>query len=99
MATPVGDLLEGAIRRHGVEEIVLSARVLEEAGRIIEQLLGREQARYITPRAFSRGVLRLFARVPAAAVEMRLHESELLERLRQKFPKAKFARLLFDAGR
>ncbi len=99
MITSVGDLLEGAIRRHGVEEVVLSARVLEEADRVIEQLLGHEQAGYITPKAFSGGELRLAARVPAAAVEMRLRESELLERLRQKFPNVRFVRTQIDTSR
>lgn len=83
--THIGDLLQDSVERSGFGDEVLAARVIEEAKRIVGELFGTNQG-FVIPKSFQKGELRIGARAPAAGVELRNHEHELLSQLRKKFP-------------
>lgn len=98
MATKLGDLLAGAVERAGATDQVLAVRILDHAAVVLREFFGATADEYIQPRSFRRGALTLTIGAPVAGLEVRRREHELLERLRQHFPRVRIERVQLVPG-
>ena len=95
MPISLKNLLSDSIRKAGISEQVGAARVCEEFNRIVVEVLGekvkdRVKALYVKNRTLSVAVLS-----SAMGQEIKLHEQEILEKLRQKVGEIQVERLRF----
>ncbi|MBI4092493.1 MAG: DUF721 domain-containing protein [Candidatus Kerfeldbacteria bacterium] len=93
MATPLGDILEQAVRRHGISDEVLAARILTATADILKQLIGPDASQFAKAESFRHGEVRVSVRSGVVGVELRRLESEILGRLRRAVPGVRLERL------
>ncbi|MBI4090343.1 MAG: DUF721 domain-containing protein [Candidatus Kerfeldbacteria bacterium] len=98
MATKLGDLLEGAVERAGAADQVLAVRVLDYTASVLREFFGDAADQYLQPRSFRHGAISLTVAAPAASLEVRRREHELLQRLRRRFPRVRIERLQLLPG-
>ncbi|MBI4426111.1 MAG: DUF721 domain-containing protein [Candidatus Kerfeldbacteria bacterium] len=98
MATRLADLLAGAVGRAGATEQVLAAQILRHTASLLRELLGPDSQQFVFPRSFRRGALTLVISNQAVSLEIRYHERQLLDRLRQQFPRISIERVQLVRG-
>lgn len=70
-------IIPTTIQKAGITRQVTAVRVLEVARESITRLWGEEKAAFVQPVSFAEGTLKLAARAPAAAQELRVWETRL----------------------
>jgi len=82
-AVSIGDILPGVFKRLGLEEKI-------EEGKLIgawPAIVGETVSKRSRPRGIKRGILVVEAENNVWMQEIRFHQSEILDRIRERFPK------------
>ena len=90
---PISRYLSRAIQNAGIAKQVTAAQVLEKAQRLIEKLWGGEKSGYTEVVSFADGTLKIRAKAPAAAQELKLWQTRLINDLNRELG-AKMVRAL-----
>ncbi len=82
---PLSSLLSGRMRESGLARQVVIAQILEEARKFIKEKWGARAEGAVTIRSLVRGEIIACADSPAMAQELRLRQSEVVQRINAKF--------------
>lgn len=97
MFSPVSDLLNRFLRRHGIHEQVQTAAVLRSVEGILREWFGEDIFRYIEVKYVRGGALVIASTSSAATQAIRLRNDEILAKIREKFSNADIKTLVFVA--
>lgn len=81
---PISRYLPRAIQNAGIVKQVTAAQVLEKTKKLIERLWGGEKSGYTQVISFSDGTLKIQAKAPAAAQELKLWQTRLINDLNRE---------------
>ena len=95
--TPIKNLLDQSIQRAGVKDDVDASLAVDAAQKIFQELLGEEIAKTMKPLYVKRGVLTVSCASSVAAQELKLHEHEIIKKLKERLGKTMVERLRFFA--
>jgi predicted nucleic acid-binding Zn ribbon protein len=82
-AASIGDILPAVFKRLGLEEKVEEGRLTSAWPAVVGEALARRSR----PRGVKRGVLVVEAENNVWMQELRFHQAEILDRVRERFPK------------
>jgi predicted nucleic acid-binding Zn ribbon protein len=91
----IGDLVEGSVKRAGIQQKVTAAQIIEEFKEQICERWGKQVLKRVTPKYLKRGTLTIEAKDSVFAAELRLKEKNLLDELNKKYEKAVVKKLRF----
>ena len=96
--TPIGDALHDRMSKRGATKRQLEAtEVLEQASAALNELLGRELAYHAKPLFLKNRTLTITCASSAVAQEIRLRQTEIVDKINEKLGKKEVDRIRYLA--
>ncbi len=95
MLKSIGDLVEGSVKRQGIENQVQASQVIEEFHKTIVEKFGKRILSQVQAKSLKNQVLNIATLSSVVTSELRMHEEEILERINNKYKKTLVNKLRF----
>lgn len=87
MITPLKNLLNDSLQRSGVAKEVSAAMVVDEANKLIGQIMGEKVKKRAEAKYVKNGELSIAVLSSVVTQEIKMHEHKLMEKLNKKIGK------------
>ena len=95
MLRPIGDLVDSSVNRQGIARQVEASQVLEAFHRIIKEKYGPKILDQVQAKSLKNKVINVAVLGSVIANELRLYESEIVEKINAKYKKNLVEKLRF----
>ncbi|PIS42810.1 MAG: hypothetical protein COT24_01620 [Candidatus Kerfeldbacteria bacterium CG08_land_8_20_14_0_20_40_16] len=92
----IGNLLEGAIKRAGIQQKLTAAQIIQDFKNIAVETWGRQVLERVKPRYLRGGVLTIQVKDSVYAAELKLKEKKIVKIINSKYNKAAIKSLRFQ---